>query len=639
MLLLLLATLTAAPTLLNPGFEDGAAGWDLAAGFTVDTTLAHSGQASLRYENTDAKLYRLSKQRFVPIPGARYEFSAWVKTAGVAGADSGAAACFEWGGVDGWLGGAYPAGLKGDSDWTLIRGVTPPLPADVVYAGVTLYLRRGMTGTAWFDDLSVDQYYGPPWSLTMLSPSYRGRFPAGSKEATAKLRITLAERLKGGQMPSQLQFRLGLKTAGGDDAGQPLELDPTGRETTAELRLRELPAGTYSLRGTLLDKASGDVLGSVERELTAYTAGDTPPTVYLDEQGRTIVQGQPFFPLGLYDSRSDAEGLQQLAAGGFNCIMPYGINSGFPDRVKEYLDAADGCGLKVIYSLKDLYDGTRWRPRQIGSWTAAADMAKGVVEAFRSHPAVLAWYLNDELPTTFVPALTERYQLLRQLDPNHPCWSVLYQVKELDQYVGTTDILGTDPYPVPTGPLSRAGEWTRLAGEAMGRPVGTWMVPQAHDWGNYRDAAEEKAKTRAPTLDELRNMTYECLAAGAMGLVYYSYFDLQRDRLGFAPRWADMTALAAEVNALAPYLLSGSPRPQLALQPSHPDEVYAAAWRLGQEVLVVAANGSGETPGTVTWQLPDGARPQLKFGVAEQVGADAVVLSPGQAVALTFTMP
>jgi hypothetical protein len=258
------------------------------------------------------------------------------------------------------------------------------------------------------------------------------------------------------------------------------------------------------------------------------------------------------------------------------------------------------------------------------------------VEAFRDHPALLAWYANDELPLSYMEQLTRKYRLVRAADPNHPVWVVLYQVDDIPSYMPTTDVIGTDPYPVPAQPLSMAGDWARKTVAGTGGAGAVWMVPQAHDWSVYRKPEERQATDRAPTLGDVRNMSLQCLAEGAMGLVYYSYFDLKRDPKGFDVRWADMKQVVSEVRLLVPYVLSTDPAPDIGLRVTG-SGAHARAWRLGNEVAVVAANGSARGLATVHWRLRRGAKPELLFGDAVTVTPTGVTLGPGQSAAVRVT--
>jgi hypothetical protein len=317
--------------------------------------------------------------------------------------------------------------------------------------------------------------------------------------------------------------------------------------------------------------------------------------VYIDDNNAAIVDGKPFFPLGLYTGARPAsddaiKALDEIADSPFNTIMNYGVNEASIQQIRRYLDAVDERGLKIIYSIKDFYRGTKYYPRKVGHYSGEEEMTRGVISTFRNHPAILAWYLNDELPPEYIPRLARRYRTVKRLDPNHPAWIVLYQVNELKSYLKTTDVIGADPYPIPHRPIGMAGEWTQLARKAVGPKRAVWMVPQAHNTSLYR---KDGAKYAGPTFDEMRCMAYQCLVHGANGLIFYSFFDLKRDPLGFESRWADVKNLGAEIKSLIPVLLSADEPPKVQLS-SGVRQIHFSAKRHGGKLYILAVNASRE---------------------------------------------
>jgi len=219
---------------------------------------------------------------------------------------------------------------------------------------------------------------------------------------------------------------------------------------------------------------------------------------------------------------------------------------------------------------------------------------KGVISTFRTHPAILAWYLNDELPLTWHDKLVRNYRWLRDLDPDHPGYIVLYQVDELDGYADTTDVFGVDPYPIPSRPVTMVSDWTDAAVKT-GRPV--WVVPQIFDWSVYNTTN----KPSPPTFEEMRCMTYLALTHGANGLIYYSYFDLKRAP-NFEKRWGEVKRLVGEVRQLVPWMLAPRPSP---LQKEN--GLHLRSWQRGKEILIVAINPERK-PIEAKVRLPQGVR-------------------------------
>lgn len=633
----------------NPGFEMGDAGWTLPSVYTVVDDVAHSGKRSLRVVNPDAGRYLLAS-RSVPLkPGMRYRFSAWVRTQGVQGNDTGATICMEWGSEKGYIGGSYPGGIKGDRDWQRVEAVTQPLPEEATGLAVTLYLRKGMTGTAWFDDISVTLSYPPALDAALVYPNYRGRLRPEAADQRVVLRAAVGSRLKGDLRPEQATL-VGTLLDGEKVVSERRVRRPAEGMNEVALDARRLGPGEYVARVELL-APGGKSLARQEFPIRKLPPGAPEPTVWIDEHNRTVVKGKPFFPLGWYFGPGPGtEGFQQhidrIGESPFNTIMCYGINSGSLEKVRAYLDYLDQRGVKIIYSVKDIYEGIQYyREEQLG-FKGEEAIVRGIVGAFRDHPAVLAWYLNDELPLAMRDRLEARQKLVSELDPNHPTWAVLYQVGDLYGYLATADVLGTDPYPIPQKPVTTAGDWTRKSAAVSGGRRALWQVPQAFDWGCYRK--EDADKHRAPTLAEERVMTYLCLIEGAHGLIYYSYMDLMRDRLGFDRRWADVLLVGKEVKLLEPALLSARPAPRVDVRPDGPAR-DALRWAVRSDdegaTYILLANPDAEKSASVRIGVPRGARvllldhhgvrplPEAKDaqfrGVSlEPMGAVTVVLEP-----------
>ena len=621
--LLLALTLLAAPVNLIPNADFAAdpAGWNLPRQFSLDTTVGHGDQRSLKFVQPDAAAYPMATYPLKLVPGRLYHFSAWVKTQGVTGEESGATICLEYDGPKGWLGGAWPTGGKGDRNWFQVSGEVT-LPEEAIASHLTLYLRRGCTGTAWFDDVEVAEVLPPPLWAYLERPNYRGRVPAGTDLPEAVVRARIGHTLEGELKPTDTKLALSLWS--GDKAIKSSEVTPTAERLSLKLPLGKLDKGDYLLRLRLTAKAGGAQIAEWTAPIVAYDAKAAALPVDIDDAGYCRAAGKRFFPLGLYLGGVKPEDLARIAAGGFNTIMPYGSTAGDDAAVKARLDAVAAAKLRIIFSIKDLYAGMD------GNMTGAvADQrAEHYVTLLRDHPAVLGWYLNDELPLTVHDALVARYRRVMTLDPNHPTWSVLYQVNQMEQYVDTADVLGSDPYPVPGSATAMAGQWTTLTAAAKGPWGPIWQVPQAHDWSVYK----KDAAPHPPTLEDERTMTYQCLAAGAKGLIFYSWFDLQRDPKGFEPRWQDLCIVADEVNNLMPWLLSCDTPPELKLATSSLKEVFARAWQYDGKTLVVAANGAAR-PGHVGWTLPAGRTVRRLSGQATW-DADGIALAANGAVAL-----
>jgi hypothetical protein len=90
---------------------------------------------------------------------------------------------------------------------------------------------------------------------------------------------------------------------------------------------------------------------------------------------------------------------------------------------------------------------------------------------------------------------------------------------------------------------------TRLA---LGRDKPLIAVIQAFDWASCPEMLPGRKNFRAPTHEEIRCMTYEALARGANGLLYYAY-DSGRWKLREHPEtWEALRSVVREVNRRLP---------------------------------------------------------------------------------------
>lgn len=576
----------------NPGFEDAAAQGVLPAAwsgvpevYARDTAAAHTGAASLHYTNADPARYVLCSQPVQVEYGRIYEIGVWVRTEALEGDESGATLCMEWYDTEGkYAGGCYPKGLKGTNDWTWVCGTTPRVPAAIASCSLSCYVREGMTGAAWWDDVSVRRVHEDPLQAVLLYPNYRDEMADSAlRRVWVRATINLIDYdLEPAQ--TELTWRLLRGDAVVSEGHGPRV---KAGVTDVGIPARALPEGAYEAEVTLADRDTGKALSS-KRVAFRRVTQQPGRAVSIDRHNRAIVDGAPFFPLGMYWGTVTKEELDVYADSPFNCLMPYDSPN------LEQMDWCRDKGLRVLYSVKNSYFGTYACVGEIKSEADEKPFVEGKVTAFRDHPALLAWYINDELGLELLPRLTERQDQVAALDPGHPTWVVLYQVGEVGKYLPTFDVIGTDPYPIPSGAPSITGEWTRktVAGVAGARPV--WQVPQVFNWANYKETDAEKQACRPPTLEEMRVMAWQCVCEGARGLVFYSWFDLRRDPTApFETRWPQVKQVAQEIRDTVPFLLSVELPPCIVAA-----EAPGMSWtirRLGDTAALFVANPSGES--------------------------------------------
>ena len=554
------------PLVINGDFEKGTDGWALTPGYSAVKGEGRSMTTALVYENRDPGFpYAQPKQEVKLEAGKVYRFSAWIRTENITPQKgAGASICLESQDGEGntikWY---WTTGMKGSGDWKKIVGVSRPIPEDAKRCFVSVFCSPGSTGKAYFDDVEVAERELRPVD-GLYSSVYRNEAADGRVDFKAAINVPENYVLR--DLKAVFTYRAS------DNRTKRITVAPSARDEAAfSCDVADLAMGASKVDFVLI-APDGKELGTAS---LAFRRLATMPKrrVYIDSHNRTIVDGKPFFPLGMYTGGKN--GRETYVKGPFNCVMPYSA----PDA--EGMDFYHTNGVMVIYSLKDIYYGTSRAPRNVRNAADERNVIRHKVSAFRNHPALLAWYLNDELAIAMRKRLTERRDMLEQLDPGHPTWSVVYQIESLREYMPTFDAIGTDPYPVPRRPLSMVTDWTRRTCKACFgmRPV--WQVPQAFE-GSQADA-------RMPTAEEMRSMSWQCIAAGANGLIYYTYGTLSRptNKTPFEKAWADVCVAAEEVRRYIPVMLSVEEPPAVS---GAPDAWGVRVWRKDGNVYLLVVN-------------------------------------------------
>jgi hypothetical protein len=576
----------------NPSFEEKGKmipdnkGWDgIGDRYKIDTKEHMTGKSSVKYENYDPNSYQIVSQKVKVFPGKKYRYSAYIKTKGILGRKAKATVCLEWRNrQDAWIGSSCARGVEGTHDWKRVEG-TVRLPGDTVYGRIYLYVRRGSTGQAWFDNLELHNVIEPQMRSTVISPGYRGRITKKGPKLI-RLSIQLIDYDIACQN-STLYLSAELRKKGSSfvikDNIQSVDSNDL---VNVSFPAENLSSGDYIVSIKLMN-SSGKILETSSHEIVRLS-NEFKAKVSIDCYHRIVVNNKPFFPIGMYWSEINEKDLCTYEDSKFNCLMPY-----MPPTM-EQMDLAKKHGFKVIYSLKDFYFGTKWCPKFIKNKADEEIYVRAYVQQFRDHPSLLAWYLNDEMTLKYLSRLESHQKWVVQEDTHHPTWVVLLNVREVGHYLDTCDIVGTDPYPI--GKQSPSLVWKATAETHRqvegSRPL--WQVIQAHNLSIYKS----DQPYRSPTFLEMRSMAWQAICEGAKGIVFYSFFDLKRNPdVPFKIQWENLKRIAAEIDSVSNILLSIEKVPSITVT-SNPGNTTWINWLVrsykGRLYILVVNNGDGE---------------------------------------------
>ncbi|MCC6445270.1 MAG: hypothetical protein IT210_17645 [Armatimonadetes bacterium] len=375
---------------------------------------------------------------------------------------------------------------------------------------------------------------------------------------------------------------------------------PAGRY---RIDISRLPSGSH--RARLEMALRGKVLGSASADFSRHPQ----PRVAIRPDGAIQIGGKPFFPFGWYHvswsftAEERMAFLQDVAAGGFNTVHA-GVK--LLEEWEPFLKEAGRLGVYVVTEF-----GTDPIP---------------VIRRYKNMPSVMAWNPGDEPDGQGISPeeMLARYNRFKTADPSHPTYMVLCVPNTYARYAHCAEIIAPDIYPIPSSPTSAVYMNLRAASaeaRKYGRPV----------WGVLQCFGYPQGPWRVPTFEECRNMTYLALLAGVKGIVYYTYAD-NGFKITDHPRlWADMRTLPQEIQALAPYLLTGR---LASIETSRPD-VFAGAWTLNGKTVVCVVNTSDKESRPVRLKAPGQAVrsiqplfPNRLSGLSAQEGRIAGTVGP-----------
>ena len=362
-----------------------------------------------------------------------------------------------------------------------------------------------------------------------------------------------------------------------DAAGQAVlaqTVDQLQPEIDTAFEIKTLKNGDYVLNATLNTPGNALTATKAFRKL--------PPVkheVKADHFSRMFtVNGQPFLPVGMALERNQtAECLKYYAENGINSI-----NIVVGDQLTDYpgmakiLDAAAEHNLKVMLQFH--------APRDEN----AKQLVAKFIQAFKDHPAVLTWFLYDEVFTvdwgkSNYPAVVTGCKEFKQLEPYHPSminensYGLSFLKSANLDFPG--DIVSVDYYAFPpSGNLQLVSTYAKAmwdAGKRDGKPCSMYLFGAGYTFWASRDLT--------PAEQEFE--TYVAIINGIRGVYYFA------DHPKSKSHWARMKRLFQELKELAPILASTIKAPVIKC---NAPEIEFLVKKTATGVYLIAVNNTTE---------------------------------------------
>ncbi|MBQ3344652.1 MAG: hypothetical protein IJG84_22370 [Kiritimatiellae bacterium] len=578
----------AAISLKNGDFDHEQSGreWSMPKAWAIEHGVGRAGTAALVWENGDPKYYAFPSQRIKVVPGNIFRFGGWAKVE--RGKIRKPRIMLEYFDANGkWIDNVSAAevvdNLPDKKGWVRYEGKAI-IPRGAAFANFSAVVVRGCTGRVLFDDFTLEKLPEAPL-VYLQSSAHRDTFAAEDGEImfVAMLRLNLVENAL-----SDYSCEYGYVNAAGERVAARVS-DFDGDAARFSIPAAEMAMGRQDVRFRL--RCRGETAGKLK---LAVTRVEKPPVrrFGIDRCGRATIAGKKFFPLGMYTNWEMTEAdIRRWKEAPFNYTTHY------CRLTREDLDRFAAAGTYVVTDVRHLVLGYDHMARGTATIEESRAGFERYLSGLASHPAFMGWYLVDEAPVNQIPGVIRTNELLHEIAPDYLSYFVTDKPQTIRDAMPAADVFGVDPYPVGghITDIALCSKWAEMCREGTFgfRPM--WHVPQYFDWNWYPESKNRPGPVYCPTREEMANMTWQGIAAGANGICGYTFSAFQErgerehperkeecDRL-----WKDICAVAREVKSTERVLLGEDVN--VAFK-GLPDNLVTRAYRLDGEDYLLLVN-------------------------------------------------
>ena len=289
---------------------------------------------------------------------------------------------------------------------------------------------------------------------------------------------------------------------------------------------KTLGAAQYTIKGTL---KKGRITARSETSFEIV-----PPKPYqtiIDEDGTFLVNGQPYFPLGIYHVDGDYDAVADI---GFNTLQFWKWQMG-TDRFGEHrgLLKARANGMRGFFESN--HGGDRVRVE--------------FVNQLRENPGIMAWYVADEPHEGADARLENDNNHFHALDPNRPTFICSCRPDLFPVHRKYCDVLGFNP----GGKAKTHAEYMAV--------VTNWLARAKSATEGQQALVLVPGVLSKSTMEKRRSIAYLAITHDIRGFMWYCWKQTGGGPIGKGlvenpEDQAQMKELLAEIKTFVPALLS-----------------------------------------------------------------------------------
>ncbi len=641
----------------NSTFEGGGADWNLPPCWSIDESVAHEGQKSLRFEAGGGCQPRPAQIGVNRGPNAArsYTLRAWVRTS--EGSDLRVRVGLHDSRDQSFIVGETDFASPGPT-WQLVeRKDIDLLPVHDEHPLAVTAVAQGTVGTAWFDDVELAEEDPLPLSVFLLYPNFHGYLWSDGPQKV-RFRVDV-----GAPNASSTLIRASLKNWRGETV-KSLEQEASASQEVG-FEGSTLAQGPYQLAVELVDHGSGKKLADypayritkVSKDFQNHLVNYIAPDNYLVHEGKkrfvwgvydrfsarfrcrdcVFTKEQDYLEIPGFDGKTTLDNYAETKLNAEMNILPFaGVRvEPLRNQLTPWLEALDSKGVGHLQIVNNWMQDSRARP-QWAKEMSDSELWNHVTSTMKGKPGGLGYYTYDEPHSDKIQAVFEQYKMLRERDPGSVDYGVLANASQIFRWRDVSDVLGCDPYPVngivntddvaygATSPpaMLLTSAWTHAAVSQVydSRPI--WMVLQLFRMGRF-----------FPSYEQMRMQAYKAIINGATGILWWGFvsekgLEAEWFRENDHQAYFDFRRLSQEVMALEPALIA-PPRPDLLASVSNP-HIETLLKLQDNRVVIFASNFLPEAAENVRFTLASNS------GLA-RAASNVEVYSENRTVALDKT--
>ena len=473
----------------------------------------------------------------------------------------------------------------------------------------------------WYDGegrIIKESSYRPAFRFSLERPgwsSFRGEIPKGAISAEVQFGFDSPDFLEGeSAILSGVKFIVGAKAEimaipglGGLDH-TPARLTPSPiADGSAQVRIHVPNASSVDWNAStiLLDDKPVGALLSRDGEVFTYTpqaplenglhlfkftlkdiggnienygcplyigAPNTPNKMTIREDGMPMLNGKPFFMLGIAclvkqgrNNNSYDKAFEEAAAAGMNFARHWSSYNMDYNDAKDYIEAARKHNMYISMAASSAKNDTD-----------VNRIAKGIIKQVEVD-RILAWDIGDDTSSWITPeALLAKHNAIHSIDNSRLTTQAdgmggaglgpePLPKSHYTEYVKSSDTFQPEIYPI--GNCEPGKETPEITAKAVPRVIKDMKQIQ-HDWKvndasprpiwpliqYFHYAPNGRRWNRMPTRDELRAMSYLAVIHGSHGIFWYryaGYSNTENARRGYSDeQWKTLAGISLEFRAL-----------------------------------------------------------------------------------------